>query len=551
MKKIKHMILVFLLTSLVLGCIPVFALLPDTSYTMIAGGRDHSLALKSDGTLWAWGSNENGQLGFGQNVKEVTNPTQLPVSFVPTAISADIMNSAAIDKNGNVYIWGPKKDKSVYWKPVKIDGLKNIVAIDVGEIRLLALDKQGTVYEYTIGEKVRKINISLPVVRISAGGDAFIALDKLGNVYTWGNNNYGQLGNGSTKNGNAPTIVKGLTKIIDVAMGWTHALAVNEKGEVWAWGSNAYGEVGIDPNKGNKFSTPQKINNLSGISNVSAGYCSSMALVSGKNAYAWGYGEYGQLGIQATAPKDKPQQVKLNLNMVQIASGIYHNMALTSSGKVYAWGRNDRYQIGNNSKENALTPVSVLKTDVTLSKHKNIMTGTASSWAVNELDSLYYLNVLGLYPWQNYQSKMTRGEFAAILVDVYEAKHKSGTISVKKDKFTDISNSPYQDQIRKAVQLGIVNGRSDSIFDPFGNLTRQEAAKMISIFNAKMKNQSLSFIKGDISKYVDSNSVASWAVPYVYYTTKNNIMKGDSNHKFNPNNNLSKEEGLIMVSRLV
>src|SRR3989304_5520615 len=180
----------------------------------IAGEGDHSLALKNDGTVWAWGLNVSGQLGNGTNT------------------------------NSNV--------------PVQVAGLTGITAIaGGGRAHSLALRNDGTVWAWgfnTSGQlgngTLTNNNVPVPVSSLTAvtalagGGNHSIALRNDGTVWAWGYNGYGQLGNGTFTNSNVPVPVTSFTGVSAISSGDLHSLALKNDGTVQAWGNNASGQLG-------------------------------------------------------------------------------------------------------------------------------------------------------------------------------------------------------------------------------------------------------------------------------------------------------------------
>ncbi|MCL2140523.1 MAG: hypothetical protein FWH42_02425 [Dehalococcoidia bacterium] len=204
---------------------------------------------------------------------------------------------------------------------------------------------------------------------IATGNFYSLALKSDGTVWTWGQNNHGQLGNGTTTNSSTPVQVKGvdgsdnLTDIIAVAAGLFHSLALRSDGTVWAWGYNNYGQLGIGTTADSL--TPVQVSTLSNITAISTTYNHSIALKSDGTVWAWGYNNYGQLGNDSTTNSSTPVQVKGvggigNLtNITAIVAGGSHSLALKNDGIVYAWGYNGDGELGNNSTTDSSTPVQV------------------------------------------------------------------------------------------------------------------------------------------------------------------------------------------------
>jgi alpha-tubulin suppressor-like RCC1 family protein len=247
----------------------------------IAAGKDHSLALKSDGTVWAWGSNAYGQLGEGS--------LNYPGSAVPLlvdglndikAISTGGSHCLALKGDGTVWAWGENSHgilgdgtNESRFVPVR-SKLSDVKAFDAGTSHALAVKSDGNVwawgYDYmgqlgTGGVSLNDLgrvsfgpeadNYNPDIVRgvsditaVAAGGSHSIALKNDGTVWAWGSNEDGQLGQGATglDDQTSPVQVQGLDGATAVAAGQYHTLALKDDGSVWAWGSNEHGQVGND-----------------------------------------------------------------------------------------------------------------------------------------------------------------------------------------------------------------------------------------------------------------------------------------------------------------
>lgn len=230
----------------------------------VAAGATHSLAAKTDGTVWAWGDNAYGQLTG--NAQWQTSPWQ--VSSVGGAIDVAAGNgfSLMLRGDGTVWAWG-RNDKGQLASgtltnrsnPAQVSGLSNIVAI--------------------------------------AAGDSFgMALQRDGQVWTWGDSTSGQLGTGTVL-GQVLGVAKvsGLTGVVAISAGGSHALAVKSDGTVWAWGNNGQGQLGV-AGVGTK-TLPVQVPMMFGIASVSAGGSHSLAWARDGSLWAWGSNQYGQFGL--------------------------------------------------------------------------------------------------------------------------------------------------------------------------------------------------------------------------------------------------------------
>jgi len=516
--------------------------------TPISGGMSHSIALKEDGTLWTWGSNQNLQLGKGRDIlaQATPEPVKEVTSFV--SIAAGYNFSLALRYDGDVYVLGDGGTAPIYKAP----GLTGIIAIVAGQTDGLALDIDGTVWQWTIGENPKKVSKLSSVAAIVAGGAHFFALTHSGEVWAWGANWSGQLGDGTTTDADVPIKVESLANIIYVAAGYSHSLAVAHDGSVYAWGSNTYGQLG-DGTTTTQL-TPVKVKGISGAVQAAAGNETSMVLTKDQKIYTWGYGEYGQLGDDTVSiSKDTPEAIDVVGIPIYIASGVYHCFYVSNEGDLYAWGRNRDHTLGTGKTTNETKPFMVLDAISNIPPEDVIQTNpyeTASAWSIPELKKLDELNMLPPMLRADYRNNTTRAEFAAVLVHLYEAIYETEITYASSTKFQDIEKHVFEIEVRKAFAIDIVSGVSDTRFNPEGQITRQEAAKMISTFYANITDDELLGGVRHIPFYKDASKVAEWAVPFVWYAYQNDIMQGSDGY-FYPLNNLTREQTLAMVYRMI
>jgi hypothetical protein len=134
-----------------------------------------------------------------------------------------------------------------------------------------------------------------------------------------------------------PGQVKGLTGVMAIAAGYYHTLALKKDGTVWAWGENAYGELGNGTNTDSNL--PVQVSGLSGVTAIAGGEYHSLALKSDGTVWAWGDNSYAALGIKPYLPfSDVPVQVSGLTDVLAIAAGSNHSLALKKDGTVWAWG---------------------------------------------------------------------------------------------------------------------------------------------------------------------------------------------------------------------
>ncbi len=261
----------------------VTALLPRqvsglTDVATIAGGGLHSLVVRRDGSLWSWGYNDVGQLGNG-TIGTIANPGSITPARLGLAgiraVAAGEGHSVALKSDGTVWAWGSNAHGEVgngafqasgVPAPSQVIGLDNIIAVAAGAYHGIALKRDGTVWSWganfdgQLGDgsvsaaspfgKALPVQVSglTDVVAIAAGGVHSIAARRDGTVWTWGDNLYGQLGNGTfSTHGSAqplPVKVSGVASVVEVSGGYYHSLALKIDGTIWAWGRDWYGELG-------------------------------------------------------------------------------------------------------------------------------------------------------------------------------------------------------------------------------------------------------------------------------------------------------------------
>ena len=351
---------------------------PSAAVRSLAGGDSHSLALRSDGTVWAWGGNGYGQLGNGITTSS-SSPVRVSNLTAATAIAAGGSHSLALKSDGTVWAWGDNYSGqlgngnsgslSANPTPAQVANLTGATAVAAGGSHSLAAKSDGTVWAWgdnTYGQlgngtitnsstPVQASNLS-GVTTVAGGGNYSLALKSDGTVWAWGYNKDGELGNGTTKNSTTPVQVSNLTGATAIAAGADHSLAVKSDGTVWAWGYNGFGELGNGTTKNS--TTPVQVSNLTGVSAVAGGEFHSLALKSDGTLWGFGYNIDGEFGNGTTTNSSLPVQANLT-GAAAVGAGANHSLTAKADGTAWAWGRNDAGQLGNGTTTNASTPVQI------------------------------------------------------------------------------------------------------------------------------------------------------------------------------------------------
>ncbi|MFE0653110.1 RCC1 domain-containing protein [Streptomyces sp. NPDC059534] len=190
-----------------------------------------------------------------------------------------------------------------------------------------------------------------------------LALLRDGTVESWGGNVNGQLGDGSTANRSFPAAVAGLHGVSDIAAGLDFAAAVRD-GRVLAWGNDAYGQLGNGlPDSAEPATRPVAVQSLNKVRTVSAGCQFAVALREDGTVWAWGRNHEGQLGDGTTTDRSTPRRVPGLTDVVSVRAGCRHVLALTADHTVKAWGRGGNGELGNDTTDPSSSPVDVRHLD--------------------------------------------------------------------------------------------------------------------------------------------------------------------------------------------
>jgi alpha-tubulin suppressor-like RCC1 family protein len=318
----------------------------------LAAGYDHSIVIKSDGSLWAWGNNAAGELGDGTGI-ERDQPVAVAANMLAAAANAVERVGLVLREDGSLWAWG---------------------ANEIGQLG-----------DGTTTTRLAPVMIGTGYRSMAVGYGRSYGIKDDGSLWAWGANSIGQLGDGSTVNRLSPVPVgadfvaiapygistAGIktdgslwalgasphqigTDFISLAGGGDHALALKSDGSLWAWGYNGYGQLGDGTTLGREL--PVQVG--SGFVAVSAGYSHSLALKGDGSLWAWGFNMYGQLGDGSTVNRASPVQV--GTGYIAVAGGGYHTIASKSDGSIWAWGFNDSGQVGDGSTVHRSVPVQIL-----------------------------------------------------------------------------------------------------------------------------------------------------------------------------------------------
>ncbi|OCT12115.1 hypothetical protein A8709_30140 [Paenibacillus pectinilyticus] len=366
----------------------------------IASGAYHNLAIAQDGTVWAWGDNYYGELGYGEDQNRLNTPIMVSMyNWHITQIAAGFDFSLALRDDGSVLSWGLiDSDPTAMYKaamlhnqdeqkfPVDLQGLNHITQIAAGSSHAIALKDDGSVYTWGdnasgqlgsgLGFDGKPWNQIYPqqlygltkTVRVGMGADFTFAIDPDNNVWAWGNNSYGQLGDKTVNNQTSPiqtqvkqwlnppvlkpgegTIVNKTPVVNALASGDSDSFVLKNE-SLFTWGSNTFGQLGDGSHS--SINAAEKMN-LDGVVAIEAGDSHTVAVKSDGTLWTWGQNFSGQLGDGTTTARSTAAQVNDLQGVVAAGAGSNHTIALLNNGSVWSFGDNTYGQLGHDQTTTA------------------------------------------------------------------------------------------------------------------------------------------------------------------------------------------------------
>lgn len=365
----------------------------------LASGEQHSCALLSDGTVRCWGSNSSGQLGLGADAVggSIKTPSPVPNLSDVVQITCGFNFTCALVASGDAFCWGfngfgsvgiDSTSPSIIPSPVKVVSESKFKQIDSffthscatmedGQVACWGENDSGACGQIspTLGGEVKILKPAIvPGVtdskKVSVGEGFSCALRKDGDVFCWGNNNYGQLADGSIISRHTAKKVDGLPNGVDIDAGSSHVFVTAPtvepkfKADFWFWGENYFINTSFQP-KVEKIVSPfnfSKPDLQESLSSFVPGWQTVSLLIEGF-VLNIGRNDSGQLGIGSKTdnPTSKISGAIESLSgFIEVAPGGKHMCARQETGKVWCWGQGSKGQLGHGDTEEHLNPVEVL-----------------------------------------------------------------------------------------------------------------------------------------------------------------------------------------------
>ena len=282
------------------------------------GGEEPSVP----GNLWTWGVNNWGQLGLGYVTSggwyppPVDIPEQITTIGTVSKMAMGPLNGAAIKSDGTLWTWGGA------WYGALGDGTNEYNDTSVpGQVGLNTDWKDVKMIEYSV-----------------------LALKTDGTLWSWGDNTYGQLGDGTTVNKSSPIQIGSGTNWAQICTSRFSSFAIKTDGTLWTWGDNSIGYLGdgtIIPK-----SSPVQVGSLTDWKNISIVDSSVLALKTNGTIWSWGANYSGQLGLGDTTHRSSPVQIGTSTDWKYVSCNTSASFAIKTDGTLWSWGDNQYGQLG-------------------------------------------------------------------------------------------------------------------------------------------------------------------------------------------------------------
>ena len=361
-----------------------FSQVGTACWRMVSAGENFSLGIKMDGTLWGWGQNSN-KLGLGLgNLADQNLPIQIGTANDWATVSAGNVHSLAVKTNGTLWSWGNGQFgqlgngvfNSATPNVTQVGTANDWSQVSAGNRFSLATKTTGTLWSWGLNStgqlgQNNLVNLSLPLqvgtatnwVKIDAGNQHALAIDAFGFMYAWGNNTFGQLGNGNNTTSLIPIVITSSNNWSQVSAGFDHSMALNNSNILYTFGNNTNGQLCDGTNTASNLPISISVGGAGTVSfyiAISAGNSFSLAIRSDATLWSGGYNTSGQLGLGNNTAVNVLNQVGTNNNHLAISAGDTHSLVLDNSTSLFSTGRNIEGElgIGTNTNTNTLQAVN-------------------------------------------------------------------------------------------------------------------------------------------------------------------------------------------------
>lgn len=360
-------------TILLFSLLGFYNLCVGQCWKEVSGGSSHSLGVKEDGTLWAWGRNNLGQLGNGTLTNQLI-PIQIGTDNNWKIVSAGDWHSMAIKTDGTLWGWGNNAfyqlgdgTNIIKYFPTQIGTSNDWKFVDTGAKYTIALKTNGTLWvcgsnsQYVLGNGnvapyqmiIGQLGSYSDWQSVSAASGHVKAIKNNGTLWSWGEgNSLGISGNGNPNGSTIPIQIGNETSWKSISAGWGFTAAIKLDGTLWTWGGNSWGQLGN--NSLVESYVPIQVGIGTNWSKVSCMWGSAIGIKNDGTLWSWGENQSGQLGLGYISNHVAvPTQVGINNNWNKVSARGFHSCVIDSGGILKACGYNAYGQLGDNSITNS------------------------------------------------------------------------------------------------------------------------------------------------------------------------------------------------------
>ena len=308
----------------------------------VSAGANHTAAIKADRSLWVWGRNWFRVRGGGENIWNLAPLRPERVMSNVATVSVGLNHTMAITTDGRLWGWGANEDGQL---GVDVTSKRYSLPQSMGRngsgTEIFGSNDYLQITENAVLEKFSPTPVEIMdnVAYVSAGDNFTMAIKTDGSLWAWGRNNNGQLGDGTTITGYAP--IRILDDVDSVSAGRSFVMAIKSDGSLWTWGNNSSGQLGNGTTI--EQHSPGKI--MDDVRTISAGSSHAMAITTDGRLWGWGRNYGNKLGDNMAVEQDSP--VSIMSRVADLSVGREHSMILSSDGEILVWGDNQRGQIGD------------------------------------------------------------------------------------------------------------------------------------------------------------------------------------------------------------